>query len=146
MNKDLFPDNFLDLLNNEPGVDRNNFIKTHQFNEPPTSIRLNPFKKIDPKSNEKVAWCNDGRYLDKRPSFTFDPLFHAGAYYVQEASSMFIGHILNHIKPKKDAVKTLDLCAAPGGKSTLINSAMNADDLLVANEIIKTRVPILIDN
>ena len=146
MNKDLFPDNFLDLLNNEPGFDRNNFIKTHQFNDPPTSIRLNPFKKVVPKSNEKVAWCNEGYYLGTRPSFTFDPLFHAGGYYVQEASSMFIGHILNYIKPKNYAVKILDLCAAPGGKSTLINSAMTADDLLVANEIIKTRVPILTDN
>ncbi|WP_217451924.1 NOL1/NOP2/SUN domain family protein [Mucilaginibacter humi] len=80
-----------------------------------------------------------------RPSFTFDPLFHAGCYYVQEASSMFIAHILKHIKPT-DPVKVLDLCAAPGGKSTLLNSAMTADDLLVANEIIKTRVPILADN
>lgn len=146
MKKDLFPDNFLDLLNNEAGFDRDDFIKTHQLNGPPTSIRLNPFKNTAPKSNEKVAWCNEGYYLDTRPSFTFDPLFHAGAYYVQEASSMFIGHILDHIKPKDDAVKILDLCAAPGGKSTLINSAMTADDLLVANEIIKTRVPILADN
>ena len=129
MNKDLFPDNFLDLLNIEPGFDSASFIKTHQFNEPPTSIRLNPFKNIAPKSNEKVAWCNEGYYLDTRPSFTFDPLFHAGCYYVQEASSMFIGHILNYIKPKDTPVNILDLCAAPGGKSTLINSAMNADDL-----------------
>lgn len=146
MKKDLFPDNFLDLLNIEAGFDRDNFIKTHQLNEPPTSIRLNPFKNIAPKSNEKVTWCKDGYYLDTRPSFTFDPLFHAGCYYVQEASSMFISHILDHIKPKDDAVKILDLCAAPGGKSTLINSAMAPDDLLVANEIIKTRVPILADN
>ncbi|RYZ99079.1 MAG: RNA methyltransferase [Sphingobacteriaceae bacterium] len=146
MKNDLFPDKFIDLLNIEPGFDRDNFIKTHQLNEPPTAIRTNPFKFSAPKSNEKVAWCNEGYYLDTRPSFTFDPLFHAGAYYVQEASSMFIGHILEHIKPKNDAIKILDLCAAPGGKSTLINSAMNLDDLLVANEIIKTRAPILADN
>lgn len=146
MKNDLFPDKFLDLLNIEVGFDRDNFIKIHQLNEPPTSIRTNPFKLLAPKSNKKVPWCNEGYYLDARPSFTFDPLFHAGAYYVQEASSMFIGHILNYIKPKDNAVKILDLCAAPGGKSTLINSAMSADDLLVANEIIKTRVPILADN
>lgn len=146
MKKDLFPDNFIDLLNIEPGFDRENFIETHRLIEPPTSIRLNPFKRIAPKSNEKVAWCNEGYYLDTRPSFTFDPLFHAGCYYVQEASSMFIGHILNYIKPKEDAIKILDLCAAPGGKSTLINSAITPDDLLIANEIIKTRVPVLADN
>jgi NOL1/NOP2/fmu family ribosome biogenesis protein len=93
-----------------------------------------------------VPWCAEGYYLNERPSFTFDPLFHAGAYYVQEASSMFIDHIIKYIKPKDEAIKVLDLCAAPGGKSTLINTALNSDDLLVANEIIKTRVPVLTDN
>ncbi|MEO6150135.1 MAG: RNA methyltransferase, partial [Mucilaginibacter sp.] len=98
------------------------------------------------KTGKNVPWCADGYYLDARPSFTFDPLFHAGAYYVQEASSMFIDHIIKHIKPKEDTIKVLDLCAAPGGKSTLLSSALNSDDLLVANEIIKTRVPVLADN
>jgi 16S rRNA C967 or C1407 C5-methylase (RsmB/RsmF family) len=94
-----------------------------------------------------VPWCHEGFYLNTRPSFTFDPLFHAGCYYVQEASSMFIDHILNYIRPNKDnPVKVLDLCAAPGGKSTLINSTLGTDDLLVANEIIKTRVLALCDN
>jgi len=92
-----------------------------------------------------VPWCSEGYYLDTRPSFTFDPLFHAGCYYVQEASSMFIAHIVKYIK-RAEPVKILDLCAAPGGKSTLLNSEMTADDLLVANEIIKTRVPVLADN
>lgn len=146
MNKHHFPANFLDTLASEPGFDSANFIKAHEFSEAPTSIRINPFKPATLKTGEKVAWCNEGYYLDERPSFTFDPLFHAGCYYVQEASSMFIGHILNYIKPKDNPVNILDLCAAPGGKSTLLNSAMNADDLLVANEIIKTRVPILADN
>jgi 16S rRNA C967 or C1407 C5-methylase (RsmB/RsmF family) len=94
-----------------------------------------------------VPWCADGFYLDTRPSFTFDPVFHAGCYYVQEASSMFIDHIIKHIRQNREQpIKVLDLCAAPGGKSTLLNSAIGADDLLVANEIIKTRVPILTDN
>ncbi|RYY25801.1 MAG: RNA methyltransferase, partial [Chitinophagaceae bacterium] len=109
------------------------------------SIRLNPFKPSVVKTGKNVSWCAEGYYLDARPSFTFDPLFHAGAYYVQEASSMFIDHILNYIKPD-EPIKVLDLCAAPGGKSTLINSALNNSDLLVANEIIKTRVPVLSDN
>jgi 16S rRNA C967 or C1407 C5-methylase (RsmB/RsmF family)/NOL1/NOP2/fmu family ribosome biogenesis protein len=146
MNKHLFPANFINTLANEPGFDAENFIKVHQLNESPTSIRVNPFKYSALNSDKIVPWCADGRYLETRPSFTFDPLFHAGCYYVQEASSMFIGHMLNYIKPKATPVNILDLCAAPGGKSTLINSAMNADDLLVANEIIKTRVPVLADN
>ena len=141
-----FPPNFLLSLAGEPGFDDQDFTNAHQFTEAPTSIRLNPFKKADIKTDDQVPWCSDGFYLDTRPSFTFDPLFHAGCYYVQEASSMFIGHILNSIKTEGAPVKILDLCAAPGGKSTLLNSAMNADDLLVANEIIKTRVPVLTDN
>ena len=145
MNINQFPPKFLELLNSEPGFDRENFINAHQNSTVPTTIRLNPFKRSTVKTGDNVPWCADGFYLNERPSFTFDPLFHAGAYYVQEASSMFIGHILQHIK-QSDPVKILDLCAAPGGKSTLLNSAMNADDLLVANEIIKTRVPILADN
>jgi 16S rRNA C967 or C1407 C5-methylase (RsmB/RsmF family)/NOL1/NOP2/fmu family ribosome biogenesis protein len=145
MQNQQFPANFLDSLNNEPGFDRANFVEAHQNNESPTSIRANPFKKTLIKTNGQVPWCAEGYYLDTRPSFTFDPLFHAGSYYVQEASSMFIAYILQHIK-NDEPVKILDLCAAPGGKSTLINSAMTPDDLLVANEIIKTRVPILADN
>jgi 16S rRNA C967 or C1407 C5-methylase (RsmB/RsmF family)/NOL1/NOP2/fmu family ribosome biogenesis protein len=145
MQNHQFPANFIDSLKNEPGFDRENFVEVHQNNSSPTSIRTNPFKISAQKTGEQVPWCPEGLYLDTRPSFTFDPLFHAGSYYVQEASSMFIAHILTQIKPA-EPVKVLDLCAAPGGKSTLLNSAMTPDDLLVANEIIKTRVPILSDN
>jgi 16S rRNA C967 or C1407 C5-methylase (RsmB/RsmF family)/NOL1/NOP2/fmu family ribosome biogenesis protein len=145
MQNHQFPDNFLDSLTTEPGFDRADFISAHLNKESPTSIRINPFKKTALKTGAQVPWCSEGYYLDTRPSFTFDPLFHAGSYYVQEASSMFIAHIVKHIKPA-EPVKVLDLCAAPGGKSTLLNSAMTADDLLVANEIIKTRVPVLADN
>ena len=146
MDKLNFPSNFLDSLAGEPGFDAENFTNAHQFTNSPTSIRINPFKSAKIKTDEQVPWCPDGYNLDTRPSFTFDPLFHAGCYYVQEASSMFIGHILKFIKPDGEPVRILDLCAAPGGKSTLINSAMNPNDLLVANEIIKTRVPVLGDN
>ena len=146
MDKHLFWTNFINTLANEPGFDAENFTDIHQKNDAPTSIRVNPFKYAPLNNGENVPWCDEGQYLETRPSFTFDPLFHAGCYYVQEASSMFIGHILNYIKPKNAPVNILDLCAAPGGKSTLINSAMDLEDLLVANEIIKTRVPVLTDN
>lgn len=145
MNTKQFPPNFLELVSSEPGFDHENFINAHRNSPAPTTIRLNPFKRSKVNTGNNVPWCADGFYLSERPSFTFDPLFHAGAYYVQEASSMFIGHIIQNIR-QPHAIKILDLCAAPGGKSTLLNSAMNADDLLVANEIIKTRVPILTDN
>ncbi len=147
MNEFIFPENFIASLSGEPGFEPVNFINAHQIIESPTSIRINPFKKSALKTNGQVPWCSEGYYLDTRPSFTFDPLFHAGCYYVQEASSMFIDHILKYIRQNDDEpIKVLDLCAAPGGKSTLINSAIGSKDLLVANEIIKTRVPVLCDN
>ncbi|WP_428327302.1 methyltransferase RsmF C-terminal domain-like protein [Mucilaginibacter sp.] len=147
MNELHFPPNFLESLAGEPGFEAENFINAHQNIASPTSIRLNPFKTPVLKTDGQVPWCAQGYYLDIRPSFTFDPLFHAGCYYVQEASSMFIDHILKTIRQNKDEpIKVLDLCAAPGGKSTLINSAIGNDDLLISNEIIKTRVPVLCDN
>ena len=147
MNEPQFPPNFLSLLSAENGFDEESFIKAHQLNDAPTAIRVNPFKPSTPKTDQQVPWCADGFYLNTRPSFTFDPLFHAGCYYVQEASSMFIDHIFKNIRQNDaEPVKVLDLCAAPGGKSTLLNSAIGAADLLLANEIIKTRVPVLTDN
>jgi 16S rRNA C967 or C1407 C5-methylase (RsmB/RsmF family) len=147
MSEYIFPENFLNSLNGEPGFEVENFVDAHQNSASPTSIRINPFKKSILKTHGQVPWCPEGYYLNTRPSFTFDPLFHAGCYYVQEASSMFIDHILKYIRqPDSGPIKVLDLCAAPGGKSTLINSAINSSDLLVSNEIIKTRVPVLCDN
>jgi 16S rRNA C967 or C1407 C5-methylase (RsmB/RsmF family)/NOL1/NOP2/fmu family ribosome biogenesis protein len=142
-----FPENFLSSISGEPGFDTESFKNAHLDNSPPVSIRVNPFKNYLPDSTNKVPWCSEGYYLNSRPSFTFDPLFHAGCYYVQEASSMFIDAIIKNIRQNiNQPIKVLDLCAAPGGKSTLINSALGDQDLLVANEIIKTRVPVLCDN
>lgn len=147
MSNAIFPDHFIESLSDAPGFDKQNFTLAHQNTASPTTIRINPYKNHTIYKGAQVPWCADAYYLEQRPSFTFDPLFHAGCYYVQEASSMFIAHIMQHIrKENEDAIKVLDLCAAPGGKSTLLSSALNADDLLVANEIIKTRVPILTDN
>jgi len=142
-----FPKGFISSLANAPGFDAESFTITHQNKDTPTSVRVNPYKLTTFHNIQSVPWCKNGFYLESRPSFTFDPLFHAGCYYVQEASSMFVDHILRHIYDKDNgAVKVLDLCAAPGGKSTLISSALGDEDLLVSNEIIKTRVPVLTDN
>ncbi len=113
--------------------------------ESPTSIRLNPSKSKNLTIQaEPVLWCETGYYLNKRPSFTFDPLFHAGAYYVQEASSMFIEQVFKqHVKGD---VQVLDLCAAPGGKSSHIATLISNDSLLVSNEVIKSRAFILSEN
>lgn len=112
--------------------------------EPPVSIRINKAKYIFELSQQKVKWNNDGYYLEKRPSFTFDPLFHAGCYYPQEASSMFAGYAIGQFI--EDDSRILDLCAAPGGKSTHILSLLKENCLLVSNEVIRSRANILSEN
>ncbi len=110
---------------------------------PPVSIRVNSKLDLQP-SNQKVPWCEKGYYLAERPLFTADPLIHAGAYYVQEASSMFLYTVVKQMFPT--AGKVLDLCAAPGGKSTLLADALPETTLLVSNEIIRSRAFILAEN
>ena len=87
-----------------------------------------------------------GYYLAERPSFVFDPLFHAGTYYVQEASSMFLEQAIRQTTDLGRPLRVLDLCAAPGGKSTLLQSLLTPDSLLVSNEVIRTRVNVLQEN
>lgn len=112
---------------------------------PPVSIRLNPFKKTSKELNhQQVMWSELGYYLPERPTFTFDPLFHAGAYYVQEASSMFLEQIIKSIIDQP--VKALDLCAAPGGKSTHLLSLLPEGSILVSNEVIRQRSRVLSEN
>ena len=131
--------------------------------EAPVSIRLNPqtlgdgsslfdnnsasmsqTKKNRPQMFERVPWCKEGYYLEGRPQFTFDPLFHAGCYYVQEAASMFITHVLRQLV--HEPVEGLDMCAAPGGKSTAMLSVLPEGSTLVSNEPIPTRAQILLEN
>ena len=143
----ILPSALIRSLIENYNIEGEEFIKSHESGAQLTSVRLNPFKPADLFADEKqVPWCSTGRYLDGRPAFTADPLFHAGCYYVQEASSMFLEQVLKHSTDLSEAVKVLDLCAAPGGKSTLISSIINKDSLLLSNEIIKTRVPVLADN
>lgn len=117
------------------------------LNETAVSIRWNDKIEFKNKKNcESVKWNPKGVYLKERPKFTLDPLLHAGAYYVQEASSMSIGSILQTQLPINQPLKVLDLCAAPGGKSTLLLSELQDNSLLVANEVIKNRYQILQEN
>ncbi|SFP86685.1 methyltransferase RsmF C-terminal domain-like protein [Parafilimonas terrae] len=106
-----------------------------------SSVTKHPQFSLD----KKVPWCEYGFYLDERPQFTFDPLLHAGAYYVQEASSMFLWTALQQLFKRDADIKILDLCAAPGGKSTLLASYFK-NALIVSNEVIKTRANILYEN
>lgn len=124
--------------------------------EPEVSIRLNPYKLTAADvlachpDLEPVPWCADAFYLADRPPFTFDPLFHAGAYYVQEAASMYVAEIIREQGYAKSTASrpllALDLCAAPGGKSTLLQSLLPEGSLLVSNEPIAKRCQILSEN
>jgi len=98
------------------------------------------------RTANRVPWSSLGFYLEERPSFTLDPVFHAGGYYVQEASGMFLEQALKQTVDLSKRVRILDLCAAPGGKSTLIQSLITAESLLVSNEVIRTRVNMLREN
>ena len=146
------PGIFLDSIKEVKGFDEEAFKKVHQSGEQITSVRKNPEKTFNNQSSifnaqlEQVPWNTKGYYFAERPSFTADPLFHAGAYYVQEASSMFLEQALKQTVDLLQPVKILDLCAAPGGKSTLIQSLISAESLLVSNEVIKTRINVLSEN
>ncbi|MFQ3579194.1 MAG: RsmB/NOP family class I SAM-dependent RNA methyltransferase, partial [Bacteroidales bacterium] len=113
----------------------------------PVSIRKNPIKLHDLPTGRPIPWCKNGFYLSERPVFTLDILFHAGTYYVQEASSMILEQVFEQILYKTSESKLiLDLCAAPGGKSTHILSLINENDLLICNEIDKKRASVLKEN
>ena len=143
----MLPTLLIQSLQGIKGFDRAAFEAVHVSGEQVTSVRINPAKdKWAGNKSQPVPWCPLGFYLPKRPLFTFDPVFHAGAYYVQEASSMFLWQVLQQtIGTETKGLKVLDLCAAPGGKSTLLASYF-VDGLIVSNEVIKSRANILVEN
>lgn len=123
-----------------------NLCQAHD-KEAVNSIRINPKKPYFATDGlAKVPWCQYGYYLPERLSYVADPLWHAGAYYVQEASSMFLEQAFLQHTDLSEPRLVLDLCAAPGGKSTLMASLLNQDDLLVSNEVIQSRVGVLNEN
>ena len=115
----------------------------------PVSIRLNPMKmqggECQAEGAVAVPWCRHAYYLAQRPNFTFDPLFHAGCYYVQEAASMFLDEVLRQLSIINCQL-SVDMCAAPGGKSTLLRAALPADSVLYSNEPMQKRASILLEN
>ena len=113
----------------------------------PVAVRLNPAKCGDEgvwSDGEAIEWSTNGRKLKERPSYTLDTAFHAGAYYVQEAASQFIDYVISG--EELQGKRVLDMCAAPGGKSTIYSTAVGIDGLVVANEYVRTRANVLADN
>ncbi|MFN8152853.1 MAG: RNA methyltransferase [Bacteroidia bacterium] len=134
------PQDFILRINNQLSEkDALSFLQALQ-QPAPVSIRLNPARETTiPSGSTPVPWCTSGYYLSERPVFTLDPLFHAGTYYVQEAGSMLIEALLKPHPAALNAVKVLDACAAPGGKSTHLLSMLDDQSVLVSNEIIPNR-------
>ena len=168
------PEDFVRETRLVMGEERFNHFMEAFDEDAPVSIRINPrFSRKEEEGNhnsqfsilnsqfDEVPWCPEGFYLSGRPQFTFDPLFHAGCYYVQEAASMFITHILRSVTASDSAYRSnhnsslliphysltaLDLCAAPGGKSTAMRTVLPEGSMLVSNEPIPTRAQILLEN
>ena len=147
----MLPSSFINSLKGLPGFDEQAFIRVHEQQEPITSLRFNTRKTGDKKPTDffeqasPIPWCKNGFYLKERPLFVLDPYWHAGVYYVQEASSMFLHYVLEQMVPQKNEWQVLDLCAAPGGKTTLLANYFDKG-LIVANETIKSRNSILVEN
>lgn len=152
------PADFVELMNqHHGGAVTESLCNALLDTEPEVSVRLNTrkieaheslrdmFNQALPQIGEPVPWCPDAYYLTERPAFTFDPLLHAGVYYVQEASSMYVSHLLRKYGPSVSSV-ALDLCAAPGGKSTLLAASLPEGSLLLSNEPMPKRAHVLAEN
>lgn len=140
------PIDFTDMARRTMGEERFDcYLKAFET-DAPVSIRLNPEKaKGLTADGERVPWCRNAYYLPQRPNFTYDPLLHAGCYYVQEAGSMFLDTVMQQWVPQAPVVM-IDFCAAPGGKSLLARTALAAGSLLFSNEPMRNRANILAEN
>lgn len=145
---------FVSILQESFGEDTAKKVIEALGSDPAVSVRYNPSKPVEIKETDTVAWSPYGRFLESRPVFTLDPLFHAGCYYVQDSSAMFVGHIARQtfhlFENLGRPVRVLDLCAAPGGKTTDLAASLRqtfgGSFILVANEVMRQRSGVLADN
>jgi len=161
----ILPEDFKEIFIKSHGKEAfDKFNASLTLSEQVTSVRFNPNKiscddfmihieRVSGGKVERVPWCTTGFYLNRRPSFTHDPLFHTGAYYVQDASSMFLESAFNAIRRVEPSlfeagrrIRVLDMCAAPGGKSTHLLQLIGSSGIVVSNEVIGSRASILREN
>ena len=149
----MFDPSFIDLLEQSVGRGRSAVILDALEKDASVSIRLNParLRECPFPDAVRIPWSPYGYILKERPSFTMDPLFHAGCYYVQDSSAMFVGEVFRRMLDGfSDGVQVLDLCAAPGGKTTDLSASLHerfGDKFrLIANEVIRKRFQVLRSN
>ena len=139
------PESFVQMIERLAPTEAQPLLHAISTTAASVSVRVNTLRAVDvPLGARLVPWCPSGFYLEQRPPFTFDTDWHAGRYYVQDASSMFIGHVITSLVD--GPVRYLDLCAAPGGKATAAMSALPEGSLVVANEVVPARARALVDN
>lgn len=148
INEVTIPEDFVRRMNVRYGEDRTDALCQALAEEPAASVQLNPLKAQGLFAEQAVVpWFPYGRYLHERPIFTLDPLYHAGVYYSQESSSMFLWHALQSLPLRAQSdLRVLDMCAAPGGKSLILSHFLGDRGVLIANEISKQRNAILVEN
>lgn len=140
------PEEFIRELESYEALDVERLVEA-LGGSPAVSVRANVLKNVTPPAGaERVKWCQHGWYLDEREAFTFDPAMHQGLYYVQDASSMILAHIVKTLTMGGNEVKYLDACAAPGGKTTAVTDSLPAGSLVVANEFVPARAAVLCEN
>ncbi len=149
------PENFITQMHALLGERSDRFLSSMQ-ESPSVSIKINRRKTDNPDicgydGLTPVKWCRSGYYLMERPVFTLNPLLHAGVFYVQDASSMIYETIIEKIVTMSASdtgfpVRVLDLCAAPGGKTTSMINALPDGTLVVANEFMTNRASVLKEN
>ena len=147
----MIPKDFAEYTRRLMGDELYSILENGLSQDAPVSVRLNPFKTHDGLDGcERVPWCEWGYWLPDRPAFTFDPLLHAGLYYVQEASSMFVTEAVRQCIERgvipQEPLLAADICAAPGGKSTALRSILPEGSLLFSNEPMKQRASVLKEN
>ena len=143
-----FPEDFISLLQASVGAGNAQTALAALAEPASVSVRLNPAKlRTCPFPDaEALPWSPYGYLLKERPVFTLDPLFHAGCYYVQDSSAMMVGEVARQFLDRPD-LAVLDLCAAPGGKTTDLAASLReryGDRFsLLANEVMRNRLGVL---
>jgi 16S rRNA C967 or C1407 C5-methylase (RsmB/RsmF family)/NOL1/NOP2/fmu family ribosome biogenesis protein len=138
------PTEFIKNIQSILGDEVHDFINSLETSQQPT-IRWNT-KKVNFENGKDIPWEKNAEIKAINTVFANDPLWHAGAYYVQESSSMFLGYVFQKLLLDKNPLIMLDLCASPGGKATQLLNLIHENSFLVANEIHPQRNVILREN